>query len=319
MLLVNKKKQKKGLGKYSYKVFGLNIASEILLPELLPAIDTPDIADVDIYLGQVPDEIDGVIEKTKNFQAAKNQFLLHIPGVGRYYVTNGNRIVVEPFENVQEMSVRVFLLGTAFGALLLQRGILPIHGSAVVINGCAVILTGVSGAGKSTLLAAFRERGYSFITDDVAAVTVNEDGIAIVHSAYPQQKLWRDSADIIGVDTNSLTPFYSQHNKDKFVIPVHKGFWQSPVRLVGIYEIRVDRCRDVTLKRLSGVDKLAVLMNHTYRSWLIDGLNIKPVHFQQCVAVARQVAVSRLTRPEGVFSLDEQVRLLEQDLGTLQL
>ena len=105
--------------------------------------------------------------------------------------------------------MRLFLLGTSFGALLMQRGILPLHGSAMVVNGRGVVFTGMSGAGKSSLLAAFRKKGYPFLTDDVVAVTVDTAGTAWIHPSYPQQKLWRDSTKAVGVDTDSLTPFYT--------------------------------------------------------------------------------------------------------------
>jgi hypothetical protein len=191
----------------------------------------------------------------------------------------------------------------------------PIHGSAVVIDGYGVIFTGVSGSGKSTLLSAFRKRGYPFLTDDVAAVTVDADGIAWVHSAFPQLKLWRDSAEIINIDTASLTPFYAGTDNSKFSVPAHKGFWQSPVPLAAVYELEAVKCRDVTVRTLSGTDKLTVLLSHTYRPWLVDGLCQKAAHFQQCVAVASRVAVSKLIRPEGMFSLEDQVRLVQQDLA----
>ncbi|GBF33823.1 serine kinase of the HPr protein [Desulfocucumis palustris] len=307
----------KSLGRYRYKVFGLHVASDILLPELLMAVNTHEPPEAIISIGGVPAGIADAIEKTESYQVSKNHFLFKVSGVGCYYVTNGNRIVVEPAEQAEEISVRLFLLGTAFGSLLMQRGMLPIHGSAVVSNSCCVVFTGVSGAGKSTLLAAFRERGYSFLTDDVAAVSVDADGVARGLSAYPQQKLWRDSADTIGIDTASLTPFYSRLNRDKFAVPVHKGFWQSSAPLVAIYEIGAEMCRNVTLKPLSGMDKLAVLISHTYRPWLIDGLGLKAAHLKLCVAIARQVAVSRLTRPEGVFSLEEQVHVVQQDMTRL--
>ena len=38
------------------------------------------------------------------------------------------------------------------GALLMQRKILPLHGSAIAIDGKAYAFVGDSGAGKSTLL-----------------------------------------------------------------------------------------------------------------------------------------------------------------------
>jgi hypothetical protein len=301
--------------RYRYEIFGLHVASDIFLPELLPAIDTAKIPGVRVILGKMPSSITGVIKKTESYEAAKNQFVFQVPGVGRYYISNGNSIVIEPAEQAEEHFVRLFLLGTVFGVLLMQRGILPIHGSAVVVNGGCVIFTGVSGAGKSTLLAAFRDRGYSFLTDDVAAVTVDVDGAAWVHSAYPQQKLWRDSAENMRLDTASLRPVYSGIGMDKFTVPVHKGFYQGSVPLVAVYELTVERHRDVTLKHLSGSDKLTVLMRHTYRSWLIDGLGLTAAHFKQCATVAGQIAVARLTRPEGFFSLEEQICIIQQDIA----
>ena len=302
--------------RYYYKVFGLHIGSDMLLAELLTA-DPSDIPEVIIRIGEVPTDIPNAIKKNESFQVAKNQFLFHIPGVGRYYVANGNCILIEPAERADERFLRIFLLGTAFGALLMQRGILPLHGSAVVVNGGCVIFTGVSGAGKSTLLAAFRERGYAFLTDDVAAVTLDESGVAWVHPAYPQQKLWRDTMDNMGVNTDVFSPFFTEINKDKFAVPAKKGFHPSPAPLVAVYELETDGRRDVILNHYSNIDKLAVLMRHTYRSWLIDGLGLKELHFIHCAAVANQIAVSRLIRPEGVFSLDEQVRLVQQDLARL--
>ena len=48
------------------------------------------------------------------------------PKVGRYRIEAGNRITVESEPGVPERNVRLFLLGSAFGVLLHQRGLLPV-------------------------------------------------------------------------------------------------------------------------------------------------------------------------------------------------
>ncbi|RYD05670.1 hypothetical protein N752_07175 [Desulforamulus aquiferis] len=178
--------------------------------------------------------------------------------------------------------IRLFLLGTAFGGLLIQRGILPIHGSAVVIDGYSVLFAGVTGAGKSTLLAAFRKQGYSFLTDDVAALTMDRNGIVWVHPSYPQQKLWRDSAEITGVNTSTLTPFYIGSNNEKFAVPINSGFCESAMPLAAVYELIWGKCEAVAITPLSNIEKMTVLMDQTYRHWLVDGLGQKISHFKQC-------------------------------------
>jgi hypothetical protein len=320
-MMINKKKINAG---YHYKVFGLHVSSDILLPELV-AIDTSDMPEVNIRLGKVHEDViinlNSDINKNEMYRAVKNEFSLIVSGVASYYVTNGNSITVEPAEQSKETSVRLFLLGTAFGALLMQRGILPFHGSAVVINGCCVIFTGTSGAGKSTLLTAFIKKGYLFLTDDVAAVTMDNEGVFWVHPAYPQQKLWRDSAETMKIDITGLTPFYSYNSSEKFAVPALKSFCQAPAPLAAVYELEVgigvEKQCSTNIRRLENIDKLAVIISHTYRPWLIDKLGLKEAHFKQCVAVARQVAVSRLTRPEGIIFVEEQANHILQDLESL--
>ena len=63
--------------------------------------------------------------------------------------------------------VRLFLLGSVWGALALQRGLLPLHASAVGRGRTVHAFTGPPGAGKSTLAAALAARGYPLFTDDM--------------------------------------------------------------------------------------------------------------------------------------------------------
>ncbi|KAF1086083.1 hypothetical protein SPSYN_00821 [Sporotomaculum syntrophicum] len=299
---------------HHYQLFGIRVRSEIYLPELLPAAFPQDQPEVAIILGTVPEKIANPVQKGVNYQIGKGQLIFHVRDVAGFYVSQGNRIVVEPSEGAPGKNVRLYLLGTAFGALLIQREILPLHGSAVAAHGQAVIFTGLSGAGKSSLLAAFRQKGYPFLTDDIVAITIAPDGSALVHPSYPQQKLWRDSTEAIGFETESLTPLYTEFGQDKFALPAHQSFWPSPLPLAAIYEIQATECREVTLQPLNSFDKLAVLLKNTYRPYLVDGLGLKAAHFKQCAEVSRLVAIARLIRPLKVFSLPEQVRCIEEDL-----
>ncbi len=72
--------------------------------------------------------------------------------------------------------VRAYLLGAVFGALCHQRGITPLHASAIdVADGC-VAFVGASGAGKSTLVAALARRGHQIIADDECFLQLETGG-----------------------------------------------------------------------------------------------------------------------------------------------
>ena len=123
----------------------MTLSSELELPELSPVHNTD--ADVDIVFGEVPEHLPEIRGSGVLYEAAYNDFLFKFEGLGRYRVQNGNRIIIQSEKNALPEEIRLFLLGSNIGALLHQRGILTIHGSAVTNGKQTTILSGKSGAG----------------------------------------------------------------------------------------------------------------------------------------------------------------------------
>ncbi len=301
-------------GSYSYRAFGLDIASNVLLPQLLPAGNLSGEPEVTIYLGKVPAAITDVVEETDIYQVSRNELIMRMPGVANYYATNGNRMIVELEKSAEGHVVCEFLLDLPLGVLLLQRGIIALHGSAVVVDGHAVVFTGVCGAGKSTMAAAFRERGYAMLTDDVAVLSMDENCVAWVQPACPKQNLRRDSAEAVGIMGTDQLPVFNGGNGDKFILPVNKEFCQVPAPLGAVYELWTGKSPGARISRLTVADRLAVLMNNTWLGNLIAGFGLTKALFEQCLKIGRKTPISRLIRPQGAFSLEDQVRLVEEDL-----
>jgi len=102
--------------KYLYKAFGLNILSEFEIPEL---VESSGNSDVEISLGKVPKKLDQITKRGVKYQATKDQFLLEVDRIAKFYVQDGEKIVVEIFKKNPDREVRLFLLGSAFGALFI--------------------------------------------------------------------------------------------------------------------------------------------------------------------------------------------------------
>lgn len=300
--------------RYLYRAFGLKFASDFYLPELIKAEDLDEI-DINIIKGIVPTDIDKVIWEEEDVKISQNELIFEIEDVAKYYLRNGNFITVEPNKGSNNNSVRLYLLGMALGTILLQRGIVPIHGSTVVIDGKAIILSGVSGAGKSTLSSAFRKMGYSFLADDISVVVINEDGIPIVQPGYPQQKLWSDSLEIMREDTRHLLKVSTKENK--YAVTIQEGFLDSPVPLAAIFEINPEKCKCVEISKIYGTDKLNTLLRNIYRGVLFKILGTKLEYFKQCLEISKSIEVFKLVRPEDIFSLEEQIRLVKQKIECL--
>ena len=102
------------------------------------------------------------------WQHAGRRMLLRFPCGVRFLVEDGRAVRYETERGAGEDDVRAFLLGGAVWPVLgWQRGLLPLHASAVARGPDLHALVGVPGAGKSTLAAALARHGYPLFTDDV--------------------------------------------------------------------------------------------------------------------------------------------------------
>lgn len=299
--------------RYHYKAFGLRIASDIELPELRKANGCA--ADVSIICDEVLETVQEPCEEGSYYQTAENMFLFCVEGVARYCVKQGCEVVVQAYHDADPKEVRLYLLGTAMGVLLLQRGIIPLHGSAIIREGRCVVFTGQCGAGKSTLASALYRKGAMLLADDVAAVQVERNRYPYVFPSYPRQKLWQDSTDMLNIDIAYLERICKDLNK--YDVPVECGFADIPRILTAIYELQVKVGENVTITPLRGIEKLRTVLNHTYRAEYIGGLGIQAAHFAKCAAIVEQVPVFRITRPEGAMSLSKIVDAFEQHFTTL--
>ncbi|WDZ55578.1 dephospho-CoA kinase [Paenibacillus polymyxa] len=313
-----------------YTAFGLRIASELNLPELLLA--APEEAVEDVVIRQVDlTAWSGQLEQA-NFVMLDERFMFQIPGTAIYAVREGKEIEVSIFSGADPDTVRLFVLGTCMGALLMQRRILPIHGSAVVIGGRAYAFVGESGTGKSTLAAAFRQAGYQMVSDDVIAVKATTSS-AIVYPAYPQQKLGLDS--LLQLEAlrenkharNSVMPQYTDLRMlagelNKYAVPAVDEFFNDPLPLGGVFELVADSpiralMREgelvaVTEQPLNVLECLHTLLQHTYRRVIIPRMGLSEWSFDTAARMARKVEGWRLLRDSSIFSASEVVqRVLE--------
>lgn len=196
---------------FTYHAYGLNIASDLECQELLAGDGAAP--DVRVRSGPVPAGLASPPAQGVAYQAAPDQFLLDIEHVARFFIHNSNEIVIERAPEAADGDIRSFLLGSVIGVLLHQRGMLPLHASAIATARGAVAFAGEVGCGKSTLAAALHRRGYRVLADDVCAVSLNGAGQPIVTPAYPQLNLCAEERALVQVIQRRLAP-EQQHRLD---------------------------------------------------------------------------------------------------------
>ena len=293
---------------YKYRAFQLTILSELAFPELLESAD--ESVDVRIAFGDVsPQGIESPRGSGLSFQVNPQLLWLNIPNVARFLVSNGQTITIFPVEGADEASIRLFLLGSCLGALLMQRGLLLLHGNAIQVGKFSISFAGHSGAGKSTLSGAFFKRGYSILADDVCAI--NEKGEVL--PSFPQIKLWADAAKHLAIDTTALRRI--RPNIEKFAIPLNHQFYQNPMPLKIIYILHSHNKNTFELKNFSGMSKLQPLKNQLYRRQYLKGMDRARANFIQCGSLVSRIELARITRPNEGYSLQQLVDFVTEDLS----
>lgn len=303
-----------------YNAYGLTIHSEIAMPELILQPNYNGVEErenrqniIHIRLGTAPEQLDNPVKQGILYQASANRFLLCMDHIARYLVQNGNEIIIQPAPDASESDIRVFLLGSVFGALLHQRELLVLHASAIGTDKGAVLFTGPSGIGKSTLLGALLNRGYHMMVDDVCAVELDGAGQPIVLPAYPRTRLWADSARRLNVETEQLDR--TRPSLEKYERQMPEQFWDKPAPLRHIYRLIPTNQDELKLVPLPRIQTFSSVLQNTYRDTFLDGLEMRQPHFKLVSAVAAHAGVTRARRPSGRFKIAELADFIEADMA----
>ncbi len=291
---------------FSYTTGGVSIHSALPLPELLGGEAG---ADVEIRMGRVDTQLSEASPKGTCLRATPEEVCLSWEDVGSFLVRGGREIIVEPAAGVEESVLRLFILGPALAVLLHQRGRLVLHGSAVAVDGRAVVFLGGPGWGKSTLEAALYARGHGILADDVTAVDADA-GSPMVFPGFPQLKLWPEAAAALGDGPETLARIHPM--LEKRARPAGRGFPEAPLPLKRVYVLARGPAHEI--EPLRPQEALVELVRHSYCARLLQALDARR-HFLHCASLANRVPICRLKGERSLSVLPDLAQLVEGDLG----
>lgn len=298
----------------AYAAFGLTILSDLALPELEPLAAGAE-ADVAVRLGALSgpgwDRIVAI---------EADAFRLRVAGIGRFEVLGGRSVTVDPDPAATPAELRAYLLGTVFGALFQQRGLLALHASAVAVRAGedpgdeAIAFVGESGAGKSTLAMALNARGHRLLCDDVCVIRDQDDEAGpVIWPGVRRLKLWTQSIEAGGGSTRGLEPVLQR--EDKFHVPSSHVAPYRPYRLKGVFLLGAGARDAVALERLRGAAAVQTLVSHTFRGRMVPFMAAAERHFRACLQLLERCPVYGLTRPWGLQRIDLSCDAITQHIG----
>jgi len=290
---------------YFYQVSGLNLESEIQLPDL---IKTEATSDVQISYGKITDApIKKSLADAQYFErpgcrlkVSAEAILIEWEKLGKVLIQGGSKVIVQPEPYVVEEDLQPFLTGPVLSVLFHQRGFLVLHASAVVINDAAVVFLGAKGYGKSTLAAHLQVRGHQLISDDIVPVNFI-DNRALTVPGYPRIKLFEDSITAVGENPANLPLIHRFVEKRSFQCA--ENFSTNPISLRCIYIL--EESETVFLKKLAPADAFIEITKNTYLNRYLEALQCLPEHFRQCQKLIQTVPVFKLHRPHNFAVMDD--------------
>ncbi|MBA4763233.1 MAG: serine kinase [Sphingomonas sp.] len=285
-----------------YTLFGWRVQSALPLPELRPWRGDDRLPDLTIAVGAVPPVDPTLPAQTPGVQVQSQGLRVAIPQVADYLIAAGRHVTIAPLMPRDAPLIRVFLLGTVLALICFQRGLVPLHASAVDIGGRALLISGASGAGKSTLAAAFSAQGYRLLGDDLCALQLDEGQPLRILSAFPRVKLWDDTARQLRVSTDDLDR--SREGLEKFNLPLPETRFQPDALPPGqIVFLKTER--DGQLAAPHPLVGVTAMRRHdlVHRWKLAAALGYQPLIFKAMARLADRVPMVEVSRSEDLADL----------------
>jgi hypothetical protein len=287
--------------------------TDLLLPELPQGNAAAGEEAVRIRLGKAPGKLAAPLAVTESYEANDTEFLLRLAGIATYYVHDGAEVVVDREAGAPELDVRSYLMGNLFAVLCHQRGLLPLHASAIATPRGAVAFLAPSGGGKSSMVAFLSRRGHRILADDICLIDPAAQQDHRVLPVAPWLKLWSTTLDAMGESSDGLSRIFSDDEKYRYALEEP----ESPVPLAELILLeRAGPQAAASFERLAPVHALHAMLDLTYQSWLVRAIGRTESYFQRCGEALAGARVVRMRRPWGFDAMEATLTSLEAHLAS---
>ena len=267
--------------------------------------------EVVIVRDPVPEALDAPVITHPVWQVSANgETLLTLPGIARFLISEGCRVVIEPAPGADPVTIGFLVSGPVLAVLSRQRGLVPLDGAAVGWQGGALLIIGPSGQGKSSIAASLATRGWPVLADGVLAISPSAPALV---RGWPRLRLWRQTAQTLGIDLGTAPALRYGIERYDIGWPEHPEQPGGPWPLSGIV-IVLNRAPTATCERLTP-GRAAVRLGSSLwvRPTYTDSTAASAV-LQDLIGLAVRIPCWHLTPPETLGALGATADLLTETL-----
>ena len=284
-------------GEHAGRAYGLLFSSEFPIGHFtdLSSLDKPDVR---IRRG----EIFGngyTPPAAMQIEVSPARLLLRGAKSATFLVAGGDSIIIEPLPGGDPSVIRQILLGWALGGILHQRGMLPLHGSAVCQGDDCYVFCAASGVGKSTLTAAFLNRGFSFLDDNIAVAAFQDDK-PFIFPGTPELRLWEGAMPVCTFEHRVAGRIRPDMGKMSLIASRH--FRHEKARLRKIFILKRTEAAALSVETVTGVAKFRLLLAHIFFLDYIKACGIGDRRFRLLQELADRVPLAEIRLPDPLPS-----------------
>lgn len=294
--------------------FGFEIHSHLPFQFLRADEGEPVEVSIEERLAPLPEETLVVEWKPREGRPFHGRVYQDERGRYRVWTSDAGWFLVDPVERsivaqqgIDELRREVRLLTTPMLLLMVERGDLPLHASAVEIDGRAFLFGAPSRFGKTTMAAGFHAAGYRVLAEDVACVRF--DGEALVVPGPALLRLRRDVAERLELD--GLDPIGEDSDRLFLALDGERAGDAKALPLGGLVLLRGD-ATDVRLAQVTGPDLLRDL-------WALGFKLPTDADFRRCfdglARLSGETDIWNLSFPRDLNRLSATVAALVAELG----
>ncbi|APC97715.1 serine/threonine protein kinase [Francisella frigiditurris] len=293
---------------YNYKIYGLNIKSNIKIDFLT---QTRNIKHIDIVIENSIDSSSFIIEKEINKCVShnkENNILLDIPNIARYEITD-EKIIIFPYYGIDNQTIINFLISSALPYFLTKKG-------KILLKGCgftkdektADLILGYSGVGKSTILAALCKKEYEILADQFCVLSL-ENNKVYIEPAFPKIKLWLQATRLLKINIHELKKVRPNLKRYYWKAP----FYKNKLEIKNIFKINEQNLEDKnSIEKIIGVKKINLLQNFIFGSELNELYKKNKVNTAKIIfPLASQTNFFKILNIRGKTTIKDLVKLIE--------
>jgi hypothetical protein len=243
--------------------------------------------------GPVPHCLWGDPLAEASWQLLGDRFLLRGEGEHYFHYRIGEGITIERGADADLSEESLWLNGSVYAAIASLNGLLPIHASAVAIDGRVFAFTGPAGAGKSTLVAALGDHSLPMFCDDTLVLDLSDAGRIACLPGHKRLKLRPDAIELTGA-----------MREEKVSATVDKYYASPAAGDVGVALplaelIFLEEGAGPEIMRIAGSERFVRMQDDHQTAHLFAGArqSDRAEQFAHLSRLARQIEMARLIRP----------------------